>query len=189
MAALDDLTGLSISPLTEEQQAIVDNWQRQINDPIASCFEDSDFLEQFLKYVPKDKQLEFVRNTSMSDIQNANPKFVLVFRRTIPSETPKPEVFWTTEFGVVRNGLRYESPKMSAKRVYSTIFVTTIDNLLQHKASKEDERETEMLYGDGSSDGEIRISSNPFNQKECLFSFKPKHELEDLVEYEVQLKN
>ena len=53
-----------------------------------------------------------------------DPKKVLYFRRTQPSETPKPEYYWTSAFGEVVRGLKTEiSPE---KRASSIILVSEI---------------------------------------------------------------
>ena len=194
MASLEDLKldELAVNfNYTEEQQIFINHFKNVCNGSLPPCFEDADFLSIFMKYVEKEQWQNYVVNTNkfIRQDETADPKYTLMFRRTTLDQQPKPEVFWTNEYGVVYNGLKKEIPAHSEYRILSRIFVTTLDVLNSHKQSVEESNFIDKQYGDGSSDGEIRITSKPFNLKEnCLFAVKPLLEQKELNEY-LETKN
>jgi len=189
MAKLDylSLNDLSVNcNYTDEQKQFVEHFKKLNKDFIPSCFEDSDFLTKFMVATPKEDWAKFVINTKKHLIgdKTFDPQFVLMFRRTTLKDEAKPEVFWTNEYGVVKDGLKKEIPPHSEHRILSKIFVSTLDKLNSHKQSLEECQNIDKKYGVGSSDGEIRISSIPFPLKEnCLFAIKPTSEQKELDEY------
>lgn len=189
MATLEDLSLSDLSAnfnYTNEQKQFVVHFKKMNNDFIPSCFEDPDFLAKFMLAVPKEDWGDFISNTKKHLIgdKSFNPKFVLMFRRSTLNDEPKPEVFWTNEYGVVKDGLKKEIPPHSTQRILSKIFVASLYDLTKHNATNEELEMIDKKYGYGSSDGEIRISPKPFElKKHCLFAVKPENEMHEMNEY------
>lgn len=142
------------------------------------CLRDPEFVEDFINRVPDTtEQDKFVINTS---VYNSDPKaqydsnYVLVFRRTLPSEEPKPEQHWTTEYMIAVNGLRYEIS--GVHRLHSVILSTRLTDLQQVGMDENDSLK-------GISDGEIKIKSTPFDQSKCVTRFRPKEQQKKLDIY------
>lgn len=171
---------------TKEQLLFLEKYKNKLGISLPSCFEDADFLSKFMVAVKKEDIDNYVINTAkfLCGDKTANAKYILVFRRTTLGNNPKPEVFWTSDYGIVRNGLKKEIPMHSEHRILSKIFVSTL-GVLNHYTQSEDERNTvNKKYGTGSSDGEIRISSSAFNLKQnCLFAVKPDNEQKELNDF------
>lgn len=188
MAQLEPLAASDLNinlNYTKEQLDFLNKYKPKLGDLLPSCFEDADFLTMFVKGVKNTDYSKFVVNTAkyLCGDSSADRNFVLVFRRTTLGDKPKPEAFWTSEYGVVRNGLKQEIPLHSEHRILSKIFVTTLSVLDNYPQSQEDSETANKKYGIGSSDGEIRISSKPFNLKEnCLFAIKPENEKQEMNE-------
>ena len=189
MAILEDINLDEINNnnhYTKEQVEFINKNKEMCNGFLPSCFEDVDFLSVFMDYIDKEDWEKYVLNTkkNLDGDKSFAPKYVLMFRRTTLGKNPKPEVFWTNEYGVVRNGLKKEIPEHSKYRILSRIFISTLQELNEYKQSKEEVERIDAEYGYGSSDGEIRISSKPFNlRKKCLFAIKPTNEQQELDEY------
>lgn len=160
---------------TDEQAKIVNEWQSKIeNDIQLTSFRDAEFLDEFLIEVPEEDQFKYVKNT-VNYLYNKeyDPKYVLVFRRAVPSTTPKPETFWSTEYRVPRFGLRAEIPLSSPQRLHSVIMVSTLSALETHGI---------IDSGSAMSDGEISIDyTKTFT--DFLFMYKPFDEIQDLEKY------
>lgn len=142
-----------------------------------SPFCERTFLRTFLKDIPKEKQMSYIKNTNMyygSNKNLADPNYVLVTRRALPTISAKPEAFWsdnpTTTFWGLRNELQ------TLERTYSTILVSTLGLLQEHG-----EQDFEDISG-GVSDGEIRTSCKPFPREKILFTYKPISEVYQFVE-------
>ena len=122
-----------------------------------SPFCERTFLRTFLKDVPKEQQWDYIKNTNLyygKTPELADPNFVLVTRRSLPTEQEKPEAFWSTDPHTTFFGLRYE---ISAQhRAYSAILVSTIGALKEYG-----EQDFESISG-GASDGEMITSCKPF---------------------------
>ena len=160
---------------SEEQEVIVNKWQSQLkNDIIISAFRDSEFLDEFLLEIPEEEQFKYVENTvNYLYGEEYTPEYVLVFRRAVPSTTPKPETFWSTEYRVPRFGLKKEIPLNSPQRLHSVIMISTLSALKKHG---------EILSNGATSDGEISIDYNK-NFNDFLFMYKPFDEIYELKNY------
>jgi hypothetical protein len=162
---------------TAEEQKIIEIWNKKLADKNIleyTVFSDANFLREFLNVIPNSEQFEYVKNTCDYYIGRAcNYDYVIVTRRAVPSETPKPEVFWTTEHRVVISGLRRELPEKSPQRLHSVVMVSTLGNLKRHGFSD---------TSGGSSDGEIVIDPNK-NFSDFLFMYKPEYEIKYLDSY------
>ena len=180
---------LAGTPLSAEQKAVIQQWEKEIGAEVARCFQDGEFLKIFQENIPATEQLNYVRNTGRGcgyrKSKDFDPKYSLYFRRSIVGEQPKPEVFWTEDFWVAFNGLTKELPRTSPRRIYSEVLVATEDVLLnQYKISNAEYEVLKIKYGSGSSDGEIRISYKPFDiNQDCLFTYKPEKEKQTYLEY------
>ena len=192
MAILEDLSLGKINVninYTKDQVEFINKNKELCGGFLPSCFEDADFLSVFMEYIDKEDWEKYVLNIKKNLVgdKDFDPKYVLMFRRTTLAENPKPEVFWTNEYGVVRNGLKKEIPEHSEYRILSKIFISTLKNLSDCEQTEEEFEEIDKKYGYGSSDGEIRISSKPFDLRErCLFAIKPESERKELEDYLAQ---
>lgn len=190
MGIFDDLLNNYVSPwgkYNEEQQKIINKWKEMLDFDMLDLtpFRDVDFLETFLKTIPENEQFKYVESTNNYQNRNRekqlgkfNPNYVLVTRRAVPSEIPKPEQYWTDEHGTALLGLKREIPVGSPHRMYTVIMVTTLQKLIDHGEPSDEE-----LFSKGSSDGEIMISSAPFSPDNFIFTYKPKKEIEELYLY------
>lgn len=163
----------------EEEIALVNSWAQELGEDNFSStpFCERTFLRTFLATIPQHEQIHYVRNTNMHYGKNSNeadPKYVLVTRRSLPSIEPKSEKFWseepTTTFWGLRNEIRGE------QRAYSSIMVSTLGHLQEHG-----EQDIELLSS-GVSDGEIVTSSKPFPTSRVLFAYKPLDEITTLLQ-------
>ena len=189
MGLMDDFMSSYVSPwgeYNEKQQKIIDKWKGMLKvDRLdMTPFRDVDFLEAFLRTIPEEEQFNYVQSTNNYHYRSGyktlgefNPNFVLVTRRAVPSDTPKPEQYWTEEHGTALLGLKKEIPPGSAQRMHSIIMVSTLQKLKSHGEPTDEE------IGGGASDGEIMTSSEPFPSENFLFVYKPKKELEELALY------
>ena len=138
---------------------------------------DPDFAEAFVEAVPDAvTQEQFLIHSSKyaNGDQDYDPKYVFFFRRTLPSNTPKPEERWTNEFIQVRNGLRVEIPE-GPHRLHSIIVCDSLTHLLE---GGEKEGETNPF-----TDGEIVVNAPRYDQNTSICKFKPHGEKEDLEKY------
>lgn len=160
---------------TEEQEKIVNEWQSELkNDIIISAFRDAEFLDEFLIQIPEEEQFNYVENTvNYLYGEEYNPEYVLVFRRTVPSITPKPETFWSTEYRTPRFGLKKEIPLNSPQRLHSVIMISRLSALKEHG---------EIISNSATSDGEISIDYSK-NFDNFLFMYKPFDEIYELKNY------
>ena len=162
---------------TEEEQRIINNWNNVLGRDDAldfTVFKDADFLREFLNVIPLDEQFNYVLNTyNLYMGKPYNAEYAIVTRRAVPSDTPKPEAFWTIEHREVKTGLTNEMPNGSPQRLHSVIMVSTIGRLAKHGYAYTE---------NGGSDGEIVIDpTKPFN--DFLFMYKPENEIEELKKY------
>ena len=138
---------------------------------------DSDFSEAFTQAITdKEEQIKFLMNTSRYNNRqdDYDPKYVLLFRRTLPSEESKPEERWTDEYMQVLNGLRREIPE-GPHRFHSIILCDSLEHLL---STGEKQGETNSF-----TDGEIVVDFDKYDQDSCVCKFKPHREKEALEEY------
>ena len=142
---------------------------------ISQEFKDPDFLKHFFQIIPKEEQKKYLlTNYNYDHNRDYDSNYLLVFRRAIYTNYKKNENFWTTSFNDARFGLRKEQPIGSPVRLYSSIMVTTMGNLISHGFAD--------LEPGGITDGEIAIDdSKPFD--DFLFIYKPTDEKESLEQY------
>lgn len=137
---------------------------------------DEDFVSAFSLAVPDvEMQKKFILNTSNYEMgKDYDPKYVLLFRRTLPSDTPKYEERWAKEYVQVRNGLRKEIPD-GPHRLHSIILCDSLQHLL---SNGEKGGETNPF-----TDGEIVVNFPSYDQNTCVCKFKPRGEKQKLDEY------
>lgn len=126
------------------------------------CFRDDTFILNLMNNVPEEDLEKYLINTLKYSLsQECDHKYVLCFRRAIPSEYPKTENFWSTDYSEVLSGL---SAEISVEqRQHSVINVTTLDKLEEHGIVQTDR---------GVSDGEVSIDPNK-DFDGIMFRFKP----------------
>lgn len=144
---------------------------------------DPDFVENFISRITTpEEQLKYVLNTSkFLSRQGANdvsydPEYVLVFRRSLPSNDPKSERHWTTEYITARRGLTREIPH-GPHRLYSIILCSTLADVLKDGGPSSEPNSA-------TSDGEIKVDTPFYDQKRCIISFRPKDQEEELKKYQ-----
>ncbi len=139
-----------------------------------SHFSDGDFVDCFLRVVPNEsEQLKYVENTCnyVSGKRSYNPDYVLVSRRSVLGDKPKPEAFWTTQHSVAYCGLRKEIPE--PVRYFTSIMISTLGKLEKHGLSE---------TNGGSSDGEVVIDrTKPFS--DFLFIYQLPQDKEKMDRY------
>ncbi|MEI6119034.1 MAG: hypothetical protein WCP92_07675 [bacterium] len=98
---------------------------------IPSYVRDEDFIMAFMQSVPdREEQKKYITNSSKYVLRESyDPNYVLFFRRTLPSQQPKPEERWTNEYLQVRNLLKREIPH-GPHRLYSIILCDSLQHLL-----------------------------------------------------------
>lgn len=163
----------------EEEIALINSWAEMLGEDNFSStpFCDRTFLRNFLASVPTHEQMHYVRNTNMyygKNSKQADPNFVLVTRRSLPSKEDKSEKFWSEEPTTTFWGLRHEIS--GEQRAYSAIMVSTLGHLQEHG-----EQDIELLSS-GASDGEIVTSNKPFPSSKVLFAYKPLDEISSLLQ-------
>ena len=159
---------------TIDEDIIYGEWQQEFSVLDLTPFYDANLLRAFLTTIPSDLQYEYVKNTcGYHSSGEYDPNFVIVTRRAVPSDVPKPESFWSTEHRKVVSGLKNELPFNSPQRLHSVIMVTTLGKLEAHG----------LAYTDGgATDGEISIiPTKPFS--DFLFMYKPENEMHELLDY------
>lgn len=134
-------------------------------------------MHEFVHSVPAEEQFKYALNTfNYKNGLGFDSRFVLLSRRSIPSEQPKPESFWTDEHRIALLGLTQEMPLGSADRMHTVIMITTLNKLEEHGRAENIEP---------GADGEYVIDPiKPFN--DFLFTYKPEWENKELENY---LKN
>ncbi len=163
----------------EEEIELLDSWVKILGEDNLSFtpFCERTFLRNFLANIPQNKQLEYIKNTNLyysSNNQLADPQFVLVTRRTLPSIVDKPETFWSEEPTTTFWGLKNEI--QGEQRAYSSIIVSTLKDLQEHG-----QQDIELLSS-ATSDGEIVTSSKPYPSSRILFAYKPIDEIASLIQ-------
>jgi hypothetical protein len=93
-----------------------------------------------------------------------DPKKVLFFRVTQPSQTPKPEYYWTSDFFETRNGLSAEIP--SEQRRTAVILVADLETLDARGGLIQD-------INDDSGLAVRQLGPEPFDQTEVLATIHP----------------
>ena len=140
-------------------------------------FKDANFMHELYHKVDEEDIYKYALNTcKKKSNMPCDNNYVLVSRRAIPSEEPKPESFWTLEHSQAVQGLRKELPDESPLRLHSVIMISTLGRLEKHGLAE---------TTNGVSDGEVCIDPNkPFN--DFLFMYKSEEETKKLRSY---LKN
>lgn len=137
------------------------------------CFEDEMFMLNLLNHVELDDVPKYIDNTSKYLMRKeCDHRFVLCFRRALPSDYPKNENFWTTDYRIASCCLRYEIS--GPLRLHSVIHVTTLGKLEEHGI-------VNTTTG-AVTDGEIAIDPNK-NFDGILFRYKLSDEYDELEEY------
>ncbi|MDD2656065.1 MAG: hypothetical protein PHQ18_00630 [Patescibacteria group bacterium] len=163
-----------ITILTEVMREIPDN---KLGFDVKKFCGDPDFVEPFIQAVPdREKQKKYLINSSKyeNEEQDFDPNYVLFFRRTLPSKTPKPEERWTYLYTTVRHGLRREIPE-GPHRLHSIILCESLGKLLIYGEKTED--------SNPFTDGERVFECRKYDQEESLCKFKPTREKKELAEY------
>ncbi len=141
--------------------------------------QDPDFAVAFTARVPDPaEQRRYLTETSKYLIQGpkaADHRYVLVFRRTLPSETPKAEEHWTAEYIQARNGLRREIPE-GPHRWYSVILCSSLDDIMSDGGLHPEQNEA-------TTDGEVKVISPAYDVSRCVCIIKPEREQQALAEY------
>lgn len=159
----------------DESEEIYNNYLEIYPGLDLTYFRDENFRLNFFLRIPKEEWEKYFSETiKYLRREKCNHDYVLVTRRAIPSEQPKPEVFWSYEF-VPLYGLKTEI--INELRLHSVIMVSTLGKLENHGLSRKSRGAV--------SDGEIVIDPNkPFS--DFLFTYKPFREIRELEYY---LKN
>ena len=106
-------------------------------------------------------------NTEYLGTIGIDPSKVLFFRVTQPSETPKPESYWTSDYFETIKGLRREiSPE---KRENSIVLVTSLETINQNQGLIQD-------INDDSGLAVRQIGTGPFEQSKAITYIKPDYE-------------
>jgi len=97
--------------------------------------------------------------------QGIDPSKVLFFRITQDSDTPKPEYYWTSDYGETQRGLRVEvSPE---KRKTAVILVADLETINQNDGLIQDMNDDEGL-------AVRQIGTGNFDQRKALAKIKPR---------------
>ena len=91
-----------------------------------------------------------------------DPKFVLFYRLTQPSDTPKPELYWTSDFSEVCSGLTDEVS--GEAREQAIILVSDLETINKNGGLIQD-------INDDAGLAVRQISMRPFDQAQCLARF------------------
>lgn len=160
---------------------IITRWRLLLNgnDWGFPCLRDPDFVENFTRSVnSSDEQDKYVLNTSAYlsglDKSKYDSHYVLVFRRSLPTDKPKPEQHWTTDYITAVRGLGQEV--QGVHRLHSMILCSTLEEL--NRIGLDENQDVKAV-----SDGEIKIKPIPFDQNNCVTKFRPKNQQEELDTY------
>lgn len=139
---------------------------------------DADFSEAFVRAVPDpEEQKKFLIHSARFDKtgrSDCDLRYVLFFRRTLPSKTPKHEERWTNNYLGVLTGLKREIPH-GPHRAHSIILCDSFAHLLTHGERTED--------AEAFTDNEIVVNFPEYDQEDCLLKFKPSIEKKGLHDY------
>lgn len=137
---------------------------------------DKDFVNAFVQAVPdKKEQKKYLINTSRyEDRKDFDLRYVLFFRRTLPSRTPTYEEHWTNVYMQARKGLTAEIPE-GPQRLHTIIMCDSLNHLQPYQKKEGDMR--------AFTDGEIVVNLPKYDQSKSLLRFKPENEQEELSEY------
>jgi hypothetical protein len=154
------------------------HWQELLDGDVwgFSCMRDPDFVRAFIDKIPDPQEQDnFVINTAKylsHESSDYDPSHVLLFRRSLPSDIPKPEAHWTGDYISARNGLHREIP--GEHRLYTIILCSTLETLSQAGFAEANA---------ASTDEEVKIKPEPFDQQKCLLSFRPTDQQKQLDTY------
>lgn len=147
-----------------------------LSNNVEKICKNQDFVMAFLQAVPdKEEQKKYLIHTSRyNELGNDyDPHYVLMFRRTLPSNFPKPEECWTDQYFTVLTWLKREIPH-GPHRLHSIILCDTLEHILYYWEKK---------GGIPITDWEIVVNFPDYNQCNCLCMFKPSYEQEELEAY------
>lgn len=175
------------TPESEEARALA-RWNQIASIAKYHAFSDVDFIRAFIAAVPDaaeqqkyvDHTIRFLENGAPLAARTLkklciDPQYVLFFRRSLPSEKPKYEGHWTSDYATARRGLQHEIPAIH--RLHTIILASTLSDVLSD-ATVEDSV---------GSDGEIKLRQQKmYNQKRSICRFRPMSQQKELEEY---LKN
>jgi len=172
---------LSYRDLPSQVNPIVMRWRLLLggDDWGFPCLRDPDFVENFShKITEPSEQDRYVLNTSAYlsglDKPKYDPHYVLTFRRSLPSDKPKPEQHWTTDYTTAIRGLRQEV--WGTHRLHSVILCSTLEEL--NRVGLDNNQEVKAV-----SDGEIKIKATPFDQNTCIAKYRPREQQNKLNAY------
>lgn len=94
-----------------------------------------------------------------------DPRKVLFFRTTQPSATPKPELYWTSDFTETVRGLTTEIPYELRKK--ALILIADLETINKNGGLIQDVNDDEGL-------SVRQIGSDDFDQQQCLAIIRPK---------------
>lgn len=177
MEFLNKLGNNKDTPLTDLYKTLTSNEGKDVSINVKKLIGDFDFAKAFVENIPDvAEQYAYLLNTSRYQMgkPDIDPAYVLYFRRTLPSHTPKPEEHWTDEYIQVRNGLRREIPD-GAHRYHTIIVCDTLEHI---KTNGEKSGDT-MAY----TDNEIVVNFPEYNQKSALFTYKLAEDQSALDKY------
>ena len=158
--------------------SVVSKWREHVrSDGEFPCLRDKDFVNAFVTAVPDtNEQISYVENTSqyLRGESGFDANKVLLFRRSLPSTEPKPEKFWTSDFVIATNGLRYEIP--DKHRLFTVILCSSLADVLSDGGLSES-------YSGAASDGEIKVDTSSYDQKRCICVYRPGGQQQKLDQY------
>ncbi len=94
--------------------------------------------------------------------QGIDASYVLMYRLTMPSEMPKPEAYWTSDYHEVRRGLAVEWPL--EKRRDAVILVGSLARISEGGLTQDQNDDQGLAVR--------RLSSDPMNQGDFAARFK-----------------
>ncbi|MBW3002803.1 hypothetical protein KY338_06605 [Candidatus Woesearchaeota archaeon] len=101
---------------------------------------------------------------------NIDASKVLFFRLTQPSDEPKPEYYWTSDYFEVLRGLDAEIP--GEQRDHAVILVSDLETISGNEGLIQDMNDDQGL-------SVRQIGTGSFDQKKAIARFKPDHDLYD----------
>ena len=103
---------------------------------------------------------------------------VLFFRLTQPSDDPKPEYYWTSDYFEVLRGLTAEIPPEQSET--AVILIADLATISENKGLIQDINDDQGL-------SVRQIGTEPFDQKSAIARFKPDHDLYEEPELDFKI--
>ena len=178
MPGLGKIGFADFDPATPEAEAHA-RWTEKADIAAYHCFSDPEFVRAFTASIEDaDEQDKYIEQTlrSLDRKGEADPEYVLMFRRSIPSKDPKPEGHWTSDYMTALRGLRKEIA--GAQRLHSVILCSTLADVLASGP---------VGNNAATSDGELKVDNTAFDQAQCLCSFRPADQQRELDAYMQQV--